>query len=996
MMIQEILPAKISFCAKREQFRIKGTTLPKECSGTLLNPGKEFALQMMLVLDILHPPDLEIPIHLVNPVWNTNGDCQPMSIVLLPDWLIDVTRICHDLAAPENIEINSLLHRYSTPEKSVILLSGNICHHITASLISQPEQTLDEIHTTCFQQFGLQLSTLNDSTLHDLLNRIGEQYRNIKHCIHEQFPALQIHSKDLIIEPTYFCPSIGIQGRPDFLHQGQKDGLADILEIKSGKPPANLSLPTHPVHQIQTTLYQTMVSQNHMLQSTGKNMTLYAGAKEHALRVSPDSIDALLKAIQVRNSIVLQDIRMTTPNGHKHNLDQLLSNVSPPYPSFLETKRENIKAIYHRLSPLEQAYWHFYGAAIHKEHQFSRLGTDLNPGGQSMLWTATDEEKVSARRLEKKLRIETFSQTSHTLTLTLCKEIENNDHTTFRKGDIVILYPDQKTCFSYCNLPPHPVTRCTVTESSKTHLTIKLKTYQHNLDFFTLWKYWCLESDTLDSSFQQLYHGLAECMAAPQGYRQMFLGISVPQMKESQPVLTAHNPLTAHQEKIIRTALQAKDYYLIWGPPGTGKTSMIISELVYQLMHNETAPLMLLAYTNRAVDELCQAVLAVDSGFADLLVRIGSANTASDSSNVLILDVMLKSCKSRKEITALLRHKRIFAATISSIYHKPELFQLVHFHTVIIDEASQVTEPMVAGLLSRFKKWILVGDHLQLPAVSLQRENETVISDDRLQNAGFYSTQTSCFERLLHQATKKSWDHVIGMLYEQGRLHHSLLSFPNSCFYHSRLTIPECCHKLQDDTYFFELPDILTKMGNRKLLIDCDSGSTGSPNKSCLQETDLVIKCLKLLLLIYHYNHRQPGPQSIGIISPFRSQATHINHHIQHQLPSFSNLVTADTIERYQGATRDVIIISFGVQHASLLENIQSISSQGIDRKLNVALTRAREQIILIGNTRLLKMKSPYPMLFAEYTTLSISEIEKMYEMTLDYHGIKPQFLNTL
>ncbi len=83
----------------------------------------------------------------------------------------------------------------------------------------------------------------------------------------------------------------------------------------------------------------------------------------------------------------------------------------------------------------------------------------------------------------------------------------------------------------------------------------------------------------------------------------------------------------------------------------------------------------------------------------------------------------------------------------------------------------------------------------------------------------------------------------------------------------------------------------------------------------------------------------------------------------------YSKLITVDTVERYQGGARDIIIISFCINRANQLDSLVSMSQEGIDRKLNVALTRAKEQIILIGNKNLLSKSSGHKDLIDHFAS---------------------------
>jgi DNA replication ATP-dependent helicase Dna2 len=99
---------------------------------------------------------------------------------------------------------------------------------------------------------------------------------------------------------------------------------------------------------------------------------------------------------------------------------------------------------------------------------------------------------------------------------------------------------------------------------------------------------------------------------------------------------------------------------------------------------------------------------------------------------------------------------------------------------------------------------------------------------------------------------------------------------------------------------------------------------------------------------------------SIGIISPFRAQGSLIRNMLQDVIKKDINV---DTVERYQGSERDVIIISTGLNYPLMLKSIESvvnINGKIIDRKLNVAITRAKQQLIITGNATVLEQSESY------------------------------------
>ena len=105
---------------------------------------------------------------------------------------------------------------------------------------------------------------------------------------------------------------------------------------------------------------------------------------------------------------------------------------------------------------------------------------------------------------------------------------------------------------------------------------------------------------------------------------------------------------------------------------------------------------------------------------------------------------------------------------------------------------------------------------------------------------------------------------------------------------------------------------------------------------------------------------------TLGIITPYRAQIATIRNAFEERFPELLNYISIDTVERYQGGARDIIIISLCTNKLSQLTSLVSLSEEGIDRKLNVAMTRAREQLIVVGNEEILQTNATYASLIQE------------------------------
>ena len=160
---------------------------------------------------------------------------------------------------------------------------------------------------------------------------------------------------------------------------------------------------------------------------------------------------------------------------------------------------------------------------------------------------------------------------------------------------------------------------------------------------------------------------------------------------------------------------------------------------------------LLLAYTNRAVDEICRSLSAILPQVD--YIRVGSELSCDARFRKHLLENVLAECNNRREVNIRMADCRIYVGTVASIASKPELFKLKHFDVAIVDEATQILEPQLLGILcARFKdgrngigKFILIGDHKQLPAVVLQSNEQSEVHDEGLRRIGLYNLERFSF-----------------------------------------------------------------------------------------------------------------------------------------------------------------------------------------------------------------------------------------------------------
>ena len=382
---------------------------------------------------------------------------------------------------------------------------------------------------------------------------------------------------------------------------------------------------------------------------------------------------------------------------------------------------------------------------------------------------------------------------------------------------------------------------------------------------------------------------------------------------------------------------------LMVGPPGTGKTSVALKHMV-EIHMGERHNILLLAYTNRAVDEICGMLATIDP--EPDYIRLGRELSCATAYQEHLLVNTIAQLTNRQLVREKIENTSIFVSTVASMNSHTALFKLKHFHVAIFDEASQILEPQILGILTSpsISKFIMIGDHKQLPAVVVQNEEKSVVESPLLHAIGLTNCRNSLFERLYEQ--NRANHDVVSRLDHQGRMHPEVAQFPCTHFYvkENLQPVPLVHQKETGPIYHVAPEDALdeTLSQQRVLFFDQESGAAA------------------LLQRI----HRLCGKgfsaaTSAGIIVTYRNQISQIRQEIEQcGIPELCS-VCIDTVERYQGSQRDVIIYDFGINNLYQLDFLtaNTFMEDGlpIDRKLNVAMTRARRQLILIGRASLLR-----------------------------------------
>ncbi len=708
------------------------------------------------------------------------------TLTVYPDFLIDVTSVAACYSPGKSSAIRHLINLFKFSPASKHILIGNAVNEFLDELIIHSDAKFEPLLAHVFRKYPFAISLLGEAEVRDFIDQATLHFQNLKALTDSNFEGLIGPDEACQLEPSFYSVIYGMQGRLDVLVESKNTHR--IIELKSGRPYMENEYGINPAHEAQTQLYKLLIKSTKGESVQSDCYLLYSSQTDRPIRHSPHNEQLIQKLLEVRNSIVLLHLHMAMCSPE---LASIFDLIKPDH--FIEldhfVKRDGLSFLqtYADLDLLEKMYFKYFSHFVAREQLISKTGMSgtNNGNGLAGLWLSSSEEKQDSFLIFQHLTISNIA--FHDLDspiVTLLIQDGQNSFNAFRQGDTLILYPEESGNHGALK---HQVYKCTLIEKELHQCKVRLRGRQFDQRSYREDQLWCLEQDVLDRSYLHQYENLFEWAAAEKSYRKKMIGKEA----SSAPDLPWMHPLQLPDDisLLVSKALSAKDYFLIWGPPGSGKTSMVIQSLVENIILHTGENVLLLAYTNRAVDEICESIENLKDEELYDFIRIGSRYGVAEKYHHKLLDHKLRKVENRRELRKMLKQHRIFTATIASMQGKKELFDLFAFDTVIIDEASQILEPNLIGLLYHFKKFILIGDHKQLPAVSSQRFQNTIIEHQGLKELGFISTSYSLFERLYKQCQSNGWLHSYGMLTHQGRMHADIMKLPSKLFYEGRLSL---------------------------------------------------------------------------------------------------------------------------------------------------------------------------------------------------------------
>jgi len=430
--------------------------------------------------------------------------------------------------------------------------------------------------------------------------------------------------------------------------------------------------------------------------------------------------------------------------------------------------------------------------------------------------------------------------------------------------------------------------------------------------------------------------------------------------------------LNPSQNKAVEFILNVNDIGVVHGPPGTGKTTTLVEAIRLTLQTEKQV--LVCAPTNTAVDLLCEKMNKLGLN----VLRIGHPARISEDLLSTSVDGKVTQSPYYKDIKNLRRnaeeyfrmagkYKRVFGKEeaqqrtayyteakncikearlledfiVDSLFNEAQVICCTPvtsnnrslakktFDTLFFDEASQALEPMVWIPLIKCKRLILCGDHCQLPPVVKSKE---------AMKEGLSIT-------LLDRCIKK--ENAVVLLDKQYRMNSAIMAFSNLIFYENKLVADE---SVANGKLINDENEVCNKTIEFVDTAGCGFTELQNPESlsySNQQEGDLLFKHLKILLENYSA-YENADPISVGIIAPYKEQMEWLRENQNNYEIDLAKVhhFSIKTVDGFQGEERDVIYISL-VRSNDELE----IGFLNDLRRMNVALTRARKKLVVIGDS---------------------------------------------
>ena len=809
--------------------------------------------------------------------YTTTGDS---FVVVEPDALVDVTAIRSWIQCPRIYYLNKLS---GVPLKYPVVL-GTVVHEVFGDLLRGRDR--EAAVSDAVADAGLELGLL-DRDAAAVRSEVDAHARAIEGWLAQGTLA---GDDDWRSEQTLVSPRYGIKGRSDAVRRGMP------VELKTGK---NTSREPRFPDKIQAAAYALMIQENGEDEADTGTLLYTKNAALDRSDASGDLSPAkefsigsglLRYVVKARNAIAATEYHGTVPTGEEADAkcEYCFERDACMVVAGRLDQQSKAGAIGSALPEAERAYFERFAELIETER--SAVKREL-----AGLWRQDGDERAAADRAL--LDLEPDGRRRLDDGRWELRADGTGAVSKIREGDVVLASDGD------------PIGgRAEVARVERVDEAVVV-TVDEPLELRRL--------DVYPSEFgtdRQLAALHDFVLKADERRRDLLLGRTAPRFDPSDTNAGEFIPTNPDQDRAVGKALAAEDFALVHGPPGTGKT-YTIARLVLALA-GRGERVLLSAFTNRAVDNALEAIR--DQGFEDV-VRVGTESGIRPDMRDVRLDP-----RGEPEATAReLGEASVVAATASGCGSRELATQ--DFDVVVVDEASQLTEPGALAPINRGERFVLVGDHRQLPPVV---RSETALGE-------------SLFERLV-----TAHPDAAVTLTQQYRMAQAIQAFPSREFYDGALRPATSAVATQSPGDIADLEALPPSLRRPVSFVDVPADQSGTADTASGDHTNPA-EADRIVEIVTAYVAAGVDRGDIGVITPYRAQVAAIDRRVHDE-------VTVDTVDRFQGSSKAVVVISFvatGSLEGPLFDD---------ERRLTVALTRARNALVLVGDRTALESDPLY------------------------------------
>lgn len=880
----------------------------------------------------------------------------PPLVVLFPNYLVNVTSLTHFDYCPRNY----LIDRYTLSKPGLPTMRGTVVHDVFETMLRQPDDP-NAIMNGCAASIERQIPQLAMQGIAP-----GTLYDDARHHLNAASRGVawwkQAHAIAEVFTERYFInPDLGLKGKIDALVH-KADGHWQALELKTGKSWGNK---INDGHKHQVSAYQLLLRAAGF-ENLDQPCVVYTGNHAEQLAKRGDELPTpwmfkevpytmhdAIEQMSLRNELVRIDMTGQLPFNENNN----------KCVGCQKTSKATTCASLHRLG--------FDGGDLPAPSLKPLLGPPLSDEDRALFISYNDAllaEYQAARlrhgeALSQSIESRIVAGSCVEVALTDFDEDSRTAQLRFPTGNASEIREGEPCLMSDAAGPIGGKTmEVWVASIDRQRAVVRVPRGVSELWFAPMY----LDTNSPDSAFERNFAALYALWAKDDDQHEVLAPLrdpllgkpmvcepNVPRTVIDPYPSTAGPPLLPDQCQALALARGLGQLLLVQGPPGTGKTYTLAC-LVRSLVEAGRR-VMIATYTHRAAEEVLSKLQQVAP---EIEVRkLGRVTSTSQRHQSRSLETILApapgSTPDVSDKTKLLEHLRGRFDATSSLLAEPCVYVgtvqawisgnfdqvlpgvgadgTTPFDVAVVDEASQVITPALLGVLRLARRWVLVGDHRQLPPVIIEERAALL--------------KRTLFELLAdHFAEDPS---TLVRLSVQHRMPPALADFVSDLYYDGRLeSAPECgAHRLPSvagmDWLSPERPVVM---------VNAIRQGEGHSVRQFPEEAEWIVSRLAGAFRAGLPIMTDDGRPLVGVIAPYRAQVALIRRRAEEILADWGDSgfweQVIDTVDRFQGDERELVLMSLCLDRRS--RKIPLIYAD--ERRLNVALSRARAKLCLVGD----------------------------------------------